>query len=134
MGFNQKLRNTQQDTGDVAAAGVAGTVFAGPTLLMSKVQPGTLSARIKGTIATGSLTFTPSWQVSNDGSTWENLKMMNNAANVAFSATTTMHLEGPACLSSHRYVRAVLTGAGATATTGDFTRFSYDYLLNDFIT
>jgi hypothetical protein len=132
MGYNQKLRYAQQDTGDVAAAGVAGTVFAGPTLLMSKVQPGTLMARIKGTIATGSLTFAPSWQVSDDGTVWENVVPMNNAANVTFSATATKHLEGPPCLSGKRYCRAVLTGAGATASTGDFTRFSYSYLLNDF--
>jgi hypothetical protein len=99
---------------------------------MQKVQPGTLMARCLATIATGSLTMTPSWQVSDDNSTWENVKVANNAANVALTATATVHLEGPMCLSSKRYCRAVFTGAGATATTGDFTNFSYSYQLPDF--
>ncbi len=132
MSISARRRTAQQATGQVAAAGAAGTVFAGPSLNMSRVAPGTLMARCLATIATGSLTMTPSWQVSDDNSTWENVKVANNAANVAASATTTLHLEGPACLSGKKWARAVLTGAGATATTGDFSNFSYSYCLPEY--
>ncbi len=132
MSLASRRRTGQQVTGQVAAAGASGTVFAGPTLDMSKVQPGTLMARCLLTIATGSLTMTPSWQVSDDASTWENVKTMNNAANVLAAATVTLQLEGPMCLSGKKYARAVATGLSATATTGDFTNFSYSYLTPEY--
>lgn len=131
MSLNSRRRTAQKDTGQTAIAGAAATVFEGNTLDMSQVMPGTLMARMVATIATGSLTLTPSWQVSDDASTWENVKVANNAANVAISATATVHLEGPPCLSGKKYARAVFTGAGATATTGDFKRMSYSYVLPD---
>lgn len=130
MGLSVKIRFNQKATGQVAAAGVAGTVFAGPALNTTVTVPGTISSRIVGTIVTGSLTFAPSWQVSDDAVTWENLKPMNNAANVTITATTTLVLEGPMCLNGKRWCRAVLTGAGATAAAGDFTNFSYSYALS----
>jgi hypothetical protein len=132
MSFNSRRRSAQLDTGQTAAAGAAGTVFAGTAIDMSRIEPGSLMARCVATIATASLTMTPSWQVSDDNSTWENVKVANNAANVALSATATVHLEGPTCLSGKKWARAVMTGAAATATTGDFTRFSYSYLVADY--
>lgn len=129
MGIAARIRTAQRDTGQTAAAGAAGTTFPGNALNTAQVQPGTLMARCVATIATGSLTFAPKWQVSDDNSTWEDVTPMNNAANVTITATATKHLEGPPCLAGKRWVRAVFLSAGATATTGDFYRFSYSYLL-----
>lgn len=133
MSFNSRRRSGQLDTGQTGIAGAAGTVFAGNAIDMSRVEPGSLMARMVATIVTGSLTLTPSWQVSDDGTTWENLKVANNAANVAISATATIQLEGPVCLSGKKWARAVFTSAGATAVvTDDFKRMSYSYLIADF--
>jgi hypothetical protein len=132
MSLASRRRTAQNDTGQTAIAGAAASTFAGATQDMSLVQPGTLMARCVATIATGSLTLTPSWQVSDDASTWENVKPMNNAANVAITATSTLHLEGPSCLSGKKYARAVFLSAGATATTGDFKRFSYSFCLPEY--
>ncbi len=129
MSLASRRRTAQSATGQVAAAGAAGTVFAGTALETSKFEPGTLMARVLVTIGTGSLTFAPSWQVSDDNSTWENVKVENNAANVAATATTTLHLVGPKCLSGKKWVRASVLSAGATAASGDFTNFSYSYLM-----
>ncbi len=128
MSFSQRLQNQKQDTEQTAAAGTDPTVFPGGTLSTAKVEPGTLSARVEVTIATGSLKMTPSWQVSNDGSSWEDVKSMTDDRPTGLCVTSVIHLASPNCLSGKRYCRAILTSSNAEATTGDFYRISYDYL------
>lgn len=129
MSYTSKIRSNQFDTGQLAAAGAAATVFPGNKVDNRILVPGSLMAKMTATIATASLTQAPSWQVSSDGTNWEAVRPMNNAANVALTATATINLEGPPCLQGRRYVRAVFTSAGATATTGDFYQVSYSYQL-----
>lgn len=136
MGLQSRIVNNQQATAATGIAGAAGTVFAQKSISMARVMPGTLTARMVMGVKTSSLTLTPQWQVSDDnGSTWENFKTLNHAASVATAAgtgtivNTTVHLEGPASLSSHRLVRIAAVGAGATAVnTDDFLTTSYSYV------
>lgn len=128
MSLNSARRKAILDTGQVAIAGAAGSVFPGNALDTSKFAPGTLMCRLVATIATGSLTLTPRWAVSDDNSTWEVVAVQNNAANVAIAATTTLHLVAPTCVSGKKFVRCEFLSAGATAAAGDFKRFSYSFL------
>jgi hypothetical protein len=139
MAFNSKLKNGQNPRALSAVTAVAaGTVVAGNTIILDKVEPGsTVVARVEMLVNTTSLTMAPSWQVSTDNSTWLNLKPMNNAANVATAAgtgsdvTTTVGLVlgGP---FPFRYARAVITTAGATAhATADKLAVSYNYVAKD---
>jgi len=126
---NATRKKAIKDTGQTAIAGAAGSTFPGNALDTSQFEPGTLMARCVATIATGSLTLTPFWQVSDDNSTWEDVVVQNNAANVAITATKTVHLVAPPCLSGKKWVRAAFLSAGATAAAGDFKRFSYSYVV-----
>jgi hypothetical protein len=102
---------------------------------MGSIAPGTLSAKVVMAVKTSSLTMTPSWQVSQDASTWLNVKSMTHATQVATAAgtgstvTTTVVLDGPASLSGWKYARIIVTTAGATADgVADAYACSYSWM------
>lgn len=138
MSFNAKQKNGQLAVSFTVLTGAAPQVGNGSTCPMNMVFPGTLSAKVRMDVKTSSLTMTPSWQVSQDASTWINVKTMNNAAQVATAAgtgstvSTTVNLDGPASLSGWKYARAIVTTAGATADgVADGYACSYSWMQND---
>lgn len=134
MSFNQRLRANQQALAATAATGVIGTQVVGNPFPVKNMAPGTsLAAKVTVVIVTGSVTLTPSWQGSQNGSSWEDLYGKNNAANVALSASgsRSILLEGQ---PPYLFVRAVATVGGASATSSDTVAMAYHYLGSDFPT
>jgi len=138
MSFNNRVKNLQNALASTVLTGAAPQVGAGNTVLMNNVMPGTLSAKIVMAVKTSSMTMTPSWQVSEDNSTWVNAKGFNNPAYVATAAgtgstvTTTIQLMGDMALSGHRYVRAIVTTASGTADgVADAYSCSYSWIQNE---
>lgn len=132
--FNGGIRNNQLATGTTAATGASGTTIAGPTLAMNEVTPGTASALVYAQATTSTLTLTPKWQVSADGSTWRDVKLPNNAANVVLvtgtgsAVASTVVVVAPDAVYGWFYARCSLLTGGTTASTGDEYSISYNYL------
>jgi hypothetical protein len=128
---NQKLTSLTT----AVAASAAGDIVAGPTLLMSGVDKGTLSARCVFLAQTTSITLSALWEVSRDGTTWVQARGATNATPVAIGTGTggvdtavTRQVDAPAAVYSHRYARcSVLTG-GASGSAGDQASVSYDFI------
>lgn len=140
MAFNPRVKQLQNAKVVTALTGTAPQVGVGNTMLMANVMPGTLSAKMALSCKTSSITQTPSWQVSNDASTWLAVKATQNPAQVATAAgtgsqvVTTIVLLGDAALSGWRYARVITTTAAATAdgsTTGDAYTISYSWIQNE---
>ena len=124
-----------------SATSANGTARNGTALAMNTVEPGTLSALCVGSIETSSVVATYKWQVSQDGSTFYDLKSQNNAANVATAAGTgsavahSFVLDCPKSASGWRYVRLVATLSGASTAAADVTAGTYTYLqIDDILT
>ncbi len=136
MSYIEFLQNNQQSTSltTSVAASSAGDVIAGPTLLMSKVEKGTLSARCTFLAQSTSLTLAALWQVSQDGTTWYQARGLSNATPVAVATGTagadvavTRIVDAPNACYAFRYARcSVLTG-GASGASGDQATVAYDY-------
>jgi hypothetical protein len=127
-----KLYNASPATG-TANTLVAGSVIAGNSLFLGSDfrKVGTLSALVSVTAATLNITFTGSWQGSNDGSTWVPLVNANNAANVTYATGTlaikTSAFDAPTNIFSWRYARFVLTTGSQTGAAGDLYSIGYNY-------
>lgn len=129
MSFNQRLRNGRSAT---ASAPLRDGVHTGAVVQMARVQPGTLCAELRLAVTTPGLLLTPSWQVSDDGARWVEVRPMNNAANVPFRESATVDLQGTLALSAHRFVRIAVTASGATPSDADTVASSYSWLEPDF--
>jgi len=108
-----------------------GTVVAGPTLLTPDVEVGTLSARLAVTAATATLTLAALWEVSINGTTWEQARGLSNAAPVVLttgtSAALVRHVDAPSAAYGHRFARCSILIGGTTAGASDLANVSYDY-------
>lgn len=135
MGLNAKLKPNQLTLAATATtAVVAGSTVGTETankVLMERVRVGTaLVAKVSMVVNTTSLTLTPKWQGSQDGSTWEDLFGQNSAANVATAAGTGSNVTTARSLVlpwvPYRFVRVVFVTAGATAHASNDT-YAYAY-------
>jgi hypothetical protein len=142
MSFNSRLRKNQLGyaaaaTTAVATGSTVGTASANK-VLMDRVARGTcLVAKTSMVVNTSSLTLTPKWQGSHDGTNWEDLFQPNSAANVATAAgtgsdvTTARSLVLP--VVPYLYTRVVFVTGGATAhAANDTTAVSYHWLEEPF--
>lgn len=120
--------NRRKQVGRASAAitaVAAGTVVSGGTLATQNIGNGkTLYATIAMGVKTSSLTMTPSFQHSDDNSTWVDCAPLNNAANVATAAgtgslVTTTKTIPLVDARTFKFVRAIITTAGATAHATD---------------
>lgn len=135
MPLNSRLVYNAQDTGTTVLTGVvAGTVTGGPTLLMSNVEKDTLSALVTVDAETNTITLTGLWQVSNNGSTWETVVPMNNAANVILAtgtggadAAVTRRFEAPKACYGSRYARFAVQNLVVDGQAADTYRIGYCY-------
>jgi hypothetical protein len=114
-----------------------GTARNGTALAVNLAHPGTISVLCAGSIDTSSVIATYKVQVSQDGSTYYDLKTLNNASSVATAAgtgSTVAHsfvLDVPVSASGWRYLRAVATLSGATTDPADVTSATVRYLVAD---
>lgn len=114
-----------------------GTARNGTAVVLNVVHPGTLSALCIGSTKTASVVATYKWQVSMDGSTYYDLKPMNNAASVTTSAGTgsdvayAFVLDCPVSACGWKYIRPVATLSGASTAAEDVTSVTVRWLQAD---
>lgn len=113
---------------------VAGTVTPGNTVAIGATNQkiAHLAAIVNVTAATSTLTWTGKWQVSNDNSTWIDLRQSNNAANVVLAtgtsaATGDIAFDVPYAAYGFRFTRFVLVNGVVTGAAGDLYAISYVY-------
>lgn len=139
MARNERIVYNAQATGTLNINGaVADTITGGPTLLMSKVTGGTLSALVTVDAETSTLTMAAVWQVSNDATTWVNALVENAAAEVVLAtgtagadAAVTRVITAPNTVYGWRYARLSIRNGVATGTTNDTYSIGYCYENDD---
>lgn len=116
-------------------SGVSNAAVTGNSLFLGmsseKVVDGTLSAYLIITAATSSVTITPSWQVSNDGSTWTTVKLSSlNSPAIAVATgaqNVTTVVAPPQMVHGYQWARCLLNVAGATGAAADTYSIGYSY-------
>jgi hypothetical protein len=111
-----------------SATSAQDTARNGTAQTTNSIQPGSLIAKVAVTIVTGSVVATFKWQVSDDNSTFYDLKLPNNAAEVTITATATKAIPAPDGVCSWTYVRPVITLSGASTAAGDLTAVDMKWL------
>lgn len=113
---------------------VAGTVTAGNSLFLGNVAQkiAQMCAIVNVTAATSTLTWTGKWQISNDATTWVDIRQSNNAANVVLAtgtsaATGDIGIDAPYSVYGARYARFVLVNGVATGGASDLFAISYSF-------
>ncbi len=135
MSFPPRWRSATGGSGDLTAAPVAGTDTAGTALPLTGVEKGTLSCLFVVDAETTSITLTGKFQVSDDNSTWYDLAGdAQNPANVALAtgtagadATVSKVLPVPSAVLGWKYVRPVITNAGATGAAVDTYAMTFKF-------
>lgn len=111
-----------------SATSANGTAREGATLNSDLAHPGTLVLHCSATIVTGSVVAAFKLQGSIDGSTWVDLKNLENVATVTLAATGTVALLVPSAAYTFQQLRAVATLSGAATAGGDLTVVTYRYI------
>jgi hypothetical protein len=113
---------------------VSGSVVGGSAIFLGnsakKVQ--SLSARLLLTAATSTITISAKWQVSKDGSTWEDVTNgSQNAASVVLTTGTaaqvTKNVPAPDAIFGWQYTRIALVTGVVTGAAGDLYTIGYSY-------
>jgi hypothetical protein len=111
-----------------SATSANGTARNGATFNSDIGHPGTLILDCSATIVTGSVVAAFKLQGSIDGTTWVDIKNLENVATVTLSATGTVALLVPTAAYSFQQLRAVATLSGASTAAGDITVITYRYV------
>jgi len=113
---------------------VAGTTTAATTLPVELMHPGTLSAEFTVDAETDTITISAIWQISDDGSTWKDVKPENHAATVVLAtgtggadAAVTVVLNAPSGVYGARFVRAAVRNLVVTGAAVDTYSITYRY-------
>ena len=122
MGRSTSVRTSQ--VGLASATSANGTARNGTALPLELVAAGSLSVACVATIVTTSVVATFKPQVSNDNSTWYDVRLSHSAALVTVSASASLALQ-MADLSGWKFFRMVATLSGATTAAGDLTQVDY---------
>jgi hypothetical protein len=139
MAYNDRIVYNGQAVTTTTLNGVtAGSIQAGPTLLMSRVSKGTLSALVALDAETNTITLEASWFVSNDNTTYVKVPPLNNATVVVWAtgtagadATVTKVLSAPDACYGYRYARIGVTVGVTNALAADTYAIGYNYLLDE---
>ena len=122
----------QQKVGLALATSANGTGRNGAAISLAEVAAGSLSVIAYSTITTASVAATFQPQVSNDNSTWYDVKLVNNASAVATAVGTGVAVEtflalAMADLTGWKFFRCKATLAGAATAAADKTQVDYQY-------
>lgn len=133
MGFNAKLKSGAFATTSTGIAGASGTVVTGSSVPMIDVQQDTLTALVTLTVETNTVTLVPSWQVSNDGSTWYDVQGSAGSTRTGTGSTATYSEVLKLGTVCWRYARVKVTvGVTTAVNTKEFYAVSYTYKSPDF--
>lgn len=133
MGANAQMRVGYAPSGTLGLVGAApqtGGAVTANKVPMEIVERNTLSALLYAKATTASLTITPVWQVSQDGTNWYDAVGANNPANVVLvtaAADDTVQIAAPDCVYGARYARLVVLTAGAIGADSPDDEFSVSY-------
>ncbi len=135
MSFNSRLVNNAQATGTLNIdTAVAGTITGGPTFLVQKCEPGSLSATVMVEAETSTITMAAVWEVSNDATTWRLCMPTNSAAYVVQGtgtagddAAVTRVIPANDAVYGWRYARCSIQNGVATGTANDKYSIAYNY-------
>lgn len=135
MSFNVRLKRGQNATGTTGIAGATGTVVTGNPVTMANVAPHSLSALVTLTVETNTVTLTPKWQCSDDGSTWYDVQGNTGTTRTGNSTpATTSEVVSLSRGIAWRYARLAVTVGGTTAVVNkEFYAISYTYLSPEFV-
>ena len=128
-----------QFTGLSSATSANGTARNGATLVLDFASPLGLLVLATSTITTSSVVATFKMQVSNDETTWYDLKLPSNTSNVATAAgtgvevVTTLALTVPPSAFAAKFFRCVATLSGATTDPADLTEVTYQYIPQGYV-
>lgn len=127
MGLNERIKPTQQALGVTAVSGAAPQTVTGNTVIMNKVETGSLSATVYTLATTNTLTLTAKWQVSDDGSTW-----VAQVTGTGSAVSATRVIPAPDSVYGKRRARCVVvSGTGSGGGAGqDEANISYNYRLH----
>jgi len=122
----------QQKVGLALATSSNGSARNGAAISLAEVAPGSLSVVAYSTITTASVAATFQPQVSNDNSTWYDVKLVNNASAVATAVGTGAAVETFLALSmpdltGWKFFRTKATLSGAATAAADKTQVDYQY-------
>lgn len=122
MGRSTSVRTSQ--VGLASATSANGVARNGTALPLELIAAGSLSVACTATIVTSSVVATFRPQVSNDNSTWYDVRLSNSAALVTVAASASLALQ-MADLSGWKFFRMVATLSGAATAAGDLTQVDY---------
>ena len=112
----------------------AGSVVGGNAVFMGNVwkKVANLSALLKLTAATNTLTMAAKWQVSNDNSTWYDVaNEPQNPAAVVITTGTAAEVDkvmpAPDAIYGWQYARIAIVTGVATGASGDLYTIAYNY-------
>lgn len=109
------------DQGNLALSGAAPQTTTTKVFDCKGAAEGTLSCYVRWKITTNTLTYTLKWQVSVDGTTWDDVRPSNNAAVVTLATgtggavTAAVVLDAPASVYGYNNVRCIITTGVASA-------------------
>lgn len=133
MSFPARYFPVPASTGNLDTI-AAGTSVGGTAIQTNEVATGTLSCLFTVDAETDTLTITCHWQVSNDNSTWYDIKPSNGAAYVAQATGTAgadaavdVVLEAPRGVLGWKWVRPAVKVGVATGTVNDTYSMSSFY-------
>jgi hypothetical protein len=133
MAQNDRIVNAANSASPTLTGITAGNDGLGNTQLMSQVQTGTLSANTDFTANTSTMTMTPVWQVSTDGTNWRDAFIENDAAFVVqatgTAAISKRAVSAPTAVYGFRYARLNCRIGVATAGASDLAVISYNYVI-----
>lgn len=125
MGIQARTKPNVLGVATTGFTGAAPQSVNGARILMAGIESNTLSAKVYALATTNTLTVTAKWQVSDDGSTWRDAKVANNAANVAIATgtgsavTDTVQIAAPSSVYGSLYARLVcVSGVGVGGGAG----------------
>lgn len=121
------LKSPITETALASATSADGVARTGATIPTNGIRPGSLCVECTATIVTGSVVATFKQQVSQDGTTWIDLKESNNPAHVTLAATGSVALSVPPGAHGWEYFRVTATLSGAATAAGDLTVCKYRY-------
>lgn len=127
MSLATRLKINRQALSETGLSGASGSTFTANSILPGRSVPGTLTARAAISITATSTTVSPKWQVSNDATTWVDVKPANGAAIVGATASTTLWLQGPPALQANKYARLALVTSGSSNTTSSSLKWAVSY-------
>lgn len=119
--------------GLASATSAQDTARNGATLSMAQIDKGTLVAQCIGSITTASVVATYKWQVSMDGTNWDELKLPSNTASVTIAGgggsplAHRVALIADASVTAYSYARVNATLSGASTAGADVTAVTYRY-------